>query len=48
VKKQVHVHPTSKLDSEFMSELYGAPVRLVRHDVRDLEFCDDSESGETP
>jgi zinc transport system ATP-binding protein len=35
VKRHVHVHPTSKLDSDFIKELYDAPVRVVRHDVRD-------------
>lgn len=33
VKRHVHVHPTEKLDSRFMEELYGTSVRVVRHDV---------------
>ncbi len=45
VKKQVHVHPTSSMDSEFIRELYGAPVRLVRHDVHDSGCCDDDSEA---
>ncbi|MDX9856634.1 MAG: metal ABC transporter ATP-binding protein [candidate division Zixibacteria bacterium] len=32
VKGHVHVHPTAAIDSEIMSELYGRPIRMVRHD----------------
>lgn len=32
VKRHVHVHPTAEIDSEIMSELYGRPIRMVRHD----------------
>ncbi|MCK4857136.1 MAG: ABC transporter ATP-binding protein [candidate division Zixibacteria bacterium] len=32
VKGTVNVHPTSEVDSEVMSEIYGAEMRLVRHD----------------
>ena len=33
VKRHVHVHPTSVMDSEFISELYGTSMRVVRHDL---------------
>jgi zinc transport system ATP-binding protein len=33
VKRHVHVHPTSVMDSAFISELYGTSMRVVRHDV---------------
>lgn len=32
VNRVVHVHPTAELDHHILSELYGRPVRLVRHD----------------
>ena len=31
VRKKVHVHPTTELDNEMLSELYGGQVRIVRH-----------------
>jgi zinc transport system ATP-binding protein len=33
VNRVVSVHPTASLDQKFIAELYGAPVRLVRHDL---------------
>lgn len=32
VNRKVAVHPTSEMEEEIMSELYGRRVRLVRHD----------------
>jgi zinc transport system ATP-binding protein len=32
VNQHVHVHPTAEVDSEIMSELYGRPIRIIRHD----------------
>lgn len=32
VKEHVHVHPTADIDSAIMSELYGRPIRMIRHD----------------
>lgn len=32
VNRHVHVHPTAEVDSEIMSELYGRPIRIIRHD----------------
>ncbi len=32
VNRHVHVHPTAEVDSHTMSELYGRPIRMVRHD----------------
>ncbi len=43
VKRDVHVHPTADIDSDFINELYGTSMRLVRHDVRDS----DKPTGET-
>jgi zinc transport system ATP-binding protein len=47
VKTQVHVHPTSRMDSDFIRELYGAPVRLVRHDVHDQGCCEDDTEAKS-
>lgn len=32
VNRNVHVHPTAAIDGEIMSELYGRPIRMIRHD----------------
>ena len=32
VKEHVHVHPTAEIDAAIMSELYGRPIRMIRHD----------------
>jgi zinc transport system ATP-binding protein len=32
VKRRVVVHPTSELTGELVSEIYGTPVKMVRHD----------------
>ena len=45
VKRHVHVHPTSVMDSEFIDELYGTTKRVVRHDVHDL--IETEKPGET-
>jgi zinc transport system ATP-binding protein len=37
VNRRVVVHPTSQLTGEAISELYGADMRLVRHDHRCAE-----------
>jgi zinc transport system ATP-binding protein len=34
VNRVVHTHPTAEIDSDVLSELYGRPVRMVRHDRR--------------
>lgn len=33
VNRTVAVHPTSEFDDEHIEELYGRPVRMVRHDL---------------
>ena len=35
VNRRVRVHPTSEITTEIIQEMYGADVRLVRHDQRD-------------
>lgn len=37
VNRHVHIHPTYELSNEIMSELYGTAVKLVRHDVNEVE-----------
>ncbi len=37
VKRRVMVHPTSEITGEIIREMYGADVRLVRHDRHDHE-----------
>lgn len=32
VKRRVMVHPTSELTGELVSEIYGTPIKMVRHD----------------
>jgi len=32
VKQHVHQHPTAEIDVAIMSELYGRPIRMIRHD----------------
>jgi zinc transport system ATP-binding protein len=34
VKRRVVVHPTSEITGEIIQEIYGADVRMVRHDQR--------------
>ena len=41
VRKTIHIHPTSELTGELISEMYGGDIRMVRHDHR----C--SEEGHT-
>ncbi len=36
INQSLSIHPTQVINGSLISELYGAPVRLVRHD-RDLE-----------
>jgi zinc transport system ATP-binding protein len=33
VNRTVGIHPTAALQPDFIAELYGSPVRLVRHDL---------------
>jgi zinc transport system ATP-binding protein len=33
VNRTVAVHPTAKMDRQFIGELYGTQVRMVRHDL---------------
>ena len=42
VNRHVHVHPTAQVDSEIMSELYGRPIRIIRHD-RHFEMGNDHD-----
>jgi zinc transport system ATP-binding protein len=37
VKRRVVVHPTSEITGEIIQEIYGADVRMVRHDHRCAE-----------
>ncbi|MBD3401843.1 ATP-binding cassette domain-containing protein [candidate division GN15 bacterium] len=32
VNRTVHTHPTAEIDKDIMSELYGRPIRIIRHD----------------
>ncbi|UCD18197.1 MAG: ATP-binding cassette domain-containing protein, partial [Candidatus Zixiibacteriota bacterium] len=41
VRQSVTTHPTARVDSAFMSEIYGGELRMVRHD-RHLEDEGDS------
>jgi zinc transport system ATP-binding protein len=34
VNRRAHMHPTTKIDSAFLSELYSGDLRMVRHDRR--------------
>ena len=34
VRKTIHIHPTSELTGELISEMYGGDIRMVRHDHR--------------
>ena len=34
INRYVHVHPTSEITDEMIRNMYGADVRLVRHDLR--------------
>lgn len=36
VNRRVHVHPTSRIDTDSLGRIYGRPVRVIRHD-RHLE-----------
>ncbi len=37
VKRHVVVHPTSEVTGEVISEIYGAPMKIVRHDHETVE-----------
>ncbi len=37
VNRKVAVHPTCEMEGEYMKELYGRQVRLVRHDQHNTE-----------
>jgi zinc transport system ATP-binding protein len=37
VNCKVHVHPTTELTGEVLSEVYGGDVRMVRHDLHGVE-----------
>ena len=32
VNRKVHVHPTAEMSADFVNELFGASMRMVRHD----------------
>jgi zinc transport system ATP-binding protein len=37
VKRKVVAHPTSEITGEIINEIYGAPMRMVRHDHGECE-----------
>ncbi len=37
VNQRAHIHPTSEVTTDRLRELYGADVRLIRHDMRAAE-----------
>ncbi len=43
VNRTVAVHPTSVMESEFVGDLYGTGMRVVRHDQHDRDGRHDSE-----
>ncbi len=40
VNRRAHMHPTTKIDATFLSELYSGDLRMVRHD----QHVDDGET----
>jgi zinc transport system ATP-binding protein len=46
VKRRVVVHPTSEITGEVIREMYGADVRMVRHDHRCAEGGHVCEEGD--
>ncbi len=39
VKRKVAVHPTSEITGEIINEMYGFPVKMVRHDLGNSGAC---------
>lgn len=39
VKGKVVVHPTSEITGEIINEIYGAPMKMVRHDLNHSGAC---------
>jgi zinc transport system ATP-binding protein len=39
VKHNVVVHPTSEITGELINEIYGAPMKMVRHDLTNNGEC---------
>lgn len=39
VKGKVVVHPTSEITGELINEIYGAPMKMVRHDLNHSGAC---------
>ncbi len=39
VKGKVVVHPTSEITGEIINEIYGAPMKMVRHDLNNSGAC---------
>lgn len=39
VKGKVVVHPTSEITGEIINEIYGAPMKMVRHDLNHTGAC---------
>ena len=39
VKRKVAIHPTSEITGEIINEMYGSPMRMVRHNGEGIPSC---------